>query len=379
MKIVRSISKTAAETLAFILVGAIGHTAAQTTLSAPGWSPVGLAYDGVFLYVADETSLSSSRVIVKVDPVTGDIHDFFPAPVLQDPNTGFLIGGLPSDLVSDGAGRLFVSDVHGLVFEIDSESGALINHFGLPFRGGAIAFDGTNLYIGNFDGSEVLVTDRSGTVLKQFILNWIRPAGMVFDPSSGHLWTVDSFTREVKEVTADGVLVRTCIGPREPGIQGLGAVTMVGSKLYIAEVSDPNPFDFERVPGTIFIVDPASLPCNPPVVATVMIDIMPGGSQNSINPRSRGVLPVAILTTDSFDATSVAVATVRFGVTGTEAPAVHAAFEDVDGDGDADLILHFNVQSSGIACGANSAFVTGKTLSGGSIRGSDVVRTVGCK
>jgi hypothetical protein len=37
----------------------------------------------------------------------------------------------------------------------------------------------------------------------------------------------------------------------------------------------------------------------------VSIDIKPGSAPNSINPRSRGVIPVAILTTDTFDALDI--------------------------------------------------------------------------
>ncbi len=51
------------------------------------------------------------------------------------------------------------------------------------------------------------------------------------------------------------------------------------------------------------------------------------------------MIPVAILTTGTFDASTVNPATVRFGATGTEAAAVHSALEDVDGDGDLDMIL----------------------------------------
>jgi len=88
---------------------------------------------------------------------------------------------------------------------------------------------------------------------------------------------------------------------------------------------------------------------------------------------------VAILTTDSFDATTVDPTTVLFGPTGTEAAAVHSALEDVDGDGDIDLILHFNTQATGIQCGGTSASLTGETLSGQMIEGSDSVKTAGCK
>ena len=107
-------------------------------------------------------------------------------------------------------------------------------------------------------------------------------------------------------------------------------------------------------------------------VATVLIDIKPGSFPNSINPKSKGVIPVAIRTTGAFDATTVNPTTVRFGRTGTEAAAVHSALEE-------DMILHFDTQETGIKCGGTSASLTGQTLGGKAIEGSDSIQTVGCK
>ncbi len=111
----------------------------------------------------------------------------------------------------------------------------------------------------------------------------------------------------------------------------------------------------------------------------IEIDIKPGSFPNSINPRGKGTISVAILTTNTFDATTVDTSTVFFGATGTEAAPMHAALEDVDGDGDTDLTLHFSTQGTGIQCGHTAAALTGQTLGGQPIRGSDSIRTVGCK
>jgi len=109
----------------------------------------------------------------------------------------------------------------------------------------------------------------------------------------------------------------------------------------------------------------------------VQIDIKPGSFPNAINPNSRGVIPVAILTTDSFDASTVDASTVRFGP--DEAPAVKSAMDDVDNDGDLDMILFFRTQQTGIACGQTSATLTGQTLTSIPIEGSDSIKTVACK
>jgi hypothetical protein len=111
----------------------------------------------------------------------------------------------------------------------------------------------------------------------------------------------------------------------------------------------------------------------------VIIDIKPGSDSNPINPQSKGVISVAILTTSTFDATTVDPLSVKFGP--NEATEVHgrAHIVDVNGDGKLDIVLHFNTQETGIQCGDISAFLTGETIGGQVITGFDSIRTVGCK
>jgi hypothetical protein len=114
-------------------------------------------------------------------------------------------------------------------------------------------------------------------------------------------------------------------------------------------------------------------------VRAVRIDIRPGSFPNRINLRSRGVIPVAILTTDTFDATTVEPVMVRLGRIGTEAALVQSTLRDVDRDGDTDLILAFRARQTGIQCGDTSAILTGRTFDGQAIEGSDSIETAGCR
>ncbi len=109
----------------------------------------------------------------------------------------------------------------------------------------------------------------------------------------------------------------------------------------------------------------------------VGIDIKPRSFPNSINPRSQGVIPVAILTSATFNASTVSPSTVKFGPSGAS-PRSPGSLNDVDGDGDLDLVLHFDTQQTGIQCGQTQAKLTGKTFSGQDIEGSDSIVTVGC-
>ncbi len=363
--------KAFATIVAFTLIFALAeHGYTQTTIPAPGFQPSGLAYDGTFLYASE---LSGFRTIYKLDPTTGAVLGSFLAPS----PAGFDGNGNPNDLVADGAGRLFVSDIGNLVYEIDATGTTIFNSFSLPFRGGAIAFDGTNLYIGDFDSSQVRVTDRFGSFIRTFD-SGLRPAGMVFDPTTGHLWVISEIDEKVSEITTNGALVRSCDGPRNPGVQGLGGVTRVGAQLYIAEVSDPDPFTAPDIPGTIFIVDPASLTCNPPIVLPVTIEIKPPASPPvPINAGSKGNIPVAILSTESFNVvTSVDQSSLTFGVHGDEPSLRSCSVEDVNGDGLLDLMCHFSTRTAGFSAGDTEGVLKGETISGTPIQGQEAVTIV---
>ena len=134
-------------------------------------------------------------------------------------------------------------------------------------------------------------------------------------------------------------------------------------------------------------IRPLTLMPDPGVTYTT-IDIKPGSYPNSINPSSKGLIPVAILGSDTFDVTAVDWTTLEFGtdssspVHGLNDPAVLAEHTvDVDDDGDNDLVLHFRGSETGIACGDIEAALTGKTHAGDFISASDAVNTVGggCK
>ena len=121
--------------------------------------------------------------------------------------------------------------------------------------------------------------------------------------------------------------------------------------------------------------------CAPPVVE-VTIDIKPGSDPNSINPKSKGKIPVAILSTLDFDAPSeVDQDSLTFGPTGDEDSLAFCSPspEDVNDDGYYDLVCHFYTQSAEFKCGDEWGYLKGQTVDGVLIEGSDSVRIVPCK
>jgi hypothetical protein len=114
-------------------------------------------------------------------------------------------------------------------------------------------------------------------------------------------------------------------------------------------------------------------------VQTVSIDIKPGSDPNSINPRSRGTIPVAILSTADFDApTEVERASLTFGRTGDEQSLAfcNSSPEDVNLDGMLDLVCHFTTQLTGFQSGDTEGILRGETVGGMPIEGRDAARVV---
>lgn len=110
----------------------------------------------------------------------------------------------------------------------------------------------------------------------------------------------------------------------------------------------------------------------------VTIDIKPGDQPTTIEPKREGMIPVAILTSPSFDATRIDPATVRIGASGTEAAVFRSAMEDVDKDGDMDLLLLFRVQQMGLECTDSAVRLKGRTRDGQEIEGTEAVKMEGC-
>lgn len=118
----------------------------------------------------------------------------------------------------------------------------------------------------------------------------------------------------------------------------------------------------------------------------VVIDITPTGSPNAIGLNKKGLLPVAILSTATFDATLANPATITLGnELAADTPVAlqnkgtyHAKFEDVNQDGRMDLIVMFDVPTlkanGDIAVGTTQLALRG-FLSNGctNFRGTDAV------
>jgi len=124
----------------------------------------------------------------------------------------------------------------------------------------------------------------------------------------------------------------------------------------------------------------------PAPLSPTEIDIKPGSDPNSINPRSMGVVPVAILGSDNFDVTEVDATNLEFGPNSaspvhdfTDPDTFADHLEDVNEDGFTDLVSHYNQKETGLSCGDTEATLTGTLLDGTPFDGTDSVRIVPCR
>ncbi len=115
----------------------------------------------------------------------------------------------------------------------------------------------------------------------------------------------------------------------------------------------------------------------------IKIDIKPGGNPNNINLKSKGVVPVAILSTETFNASNVDPESVTFA----GASHVRWTMEDVDNDGKDDMLFHFKTQDLNLGESITEAAdvtettettltLTGKKTDLKVIQGTDKVRIV---
>ena len=113
--------------------------------------------------------------------------------------------------------------------------------------------------------------------------------------------------------------------------------------------------------------------------AFVEIVVKPGTTPNTINLIRDKKVPVAILTTPEFDATTVNAETVYFAgapVITKKNGMLQFSFEDVDSDGDLDWMGHFLVEALQLTPGDTQAGLEGNTNSGDFFAGSDSVRII---
>jgi hypothetical protein len=108
----------------------------------------------------------------------------------------------------------------------------------------------------------------------------------------------------------------------------------------------------------------------------VAIDIKPGSNPNCFNINGHGVIPVAILGSETFDASQIDLASLSFGglevrVRGNKGPL--CSIESVDADIYPDLVCHFEDNADNWQPSDGEATLTGTLLDGTPFEGTDSI------
>ena len=121
---------------------------------------------------------------------------------------------------------------------------------------------------------------------------------------------------------------------------------------------------------------------SPPVLSPE-IDIQPGSDPNLIDPTSRGVVPVAILGSASFDVADIDVTTLALGPIGAGSvfDLTHwlirlLSSRDINHDGYGDLTSVYRIRETGIAFGDTDTCITGDLEDGTPFESCDAIQTV---
>ena len=140
--------------------------------------------------------------------------------------------------------------------------------------------------------------------------------------------------------------------------------------------SGTNTLTYDRV-GPFYKIPLGILTASVIPLTPVTIDIKPGCSPNSINLGSQGNVPVAIFSTETFDATTVdpltvtlASASVKLKGQGTPM----ASSRDVNGDGLMDLVVYVSTEALQLSSTDTVATLQGETYDGENIEGTDSIR-----
>ena len=314
--------------------------------------PMGLALDPTdedALWVADGIA-----GILRLDRSSGDVQVVVPP-----------FGGSTDGIVVGDDGTVYFTDQSAVVYRVNPlapagyESVADVGSYGLN----GLVFDGAGLLLATatWPSAIVEVDVVTGASIVHDYSAEMRSSEDTAVGSDGTWWTIDS-----------------------------GFVSEFGDDSGLYRLPAPH-VDLVELHRGLPLGDTVDLLIVPPQEIDVAIDLKPGSDTNSINIDGHGLIPVAVLGSDSFDVTEIDTATLSFAgldVNVKKNGNVQCSFEDTSGDfaapagapdGYVDLMCKFTDDPDRWSPDDATAVLTGLLLpefGSTAFSGSDVFRLV---
>lgn len=156
------------------------NTTIEKTLNAPGDNPIGLAWDGQYLWNTD----INSDMIYKINPTNGNVIHSFESPVAS-------IQGITYDGNNLWITEDWIFGEQEKIFKISTTNGQIISSFESPGTYPiGLAWDGQYLWNTDQDSKKIYQIDPSdGNIIKSFPSPGNSPTGIEWD--GNFLWVVD--------------------------------------------------------------------------------------------------------------------------------------------------------------------------------------------
>ncbi len=318
----------------------VGPNNVSSTLTEIDQSPAGGIYGAdtlvnSSLYEIDSGSGAATNVITMNLPMADNVI------TAMEFVGDTLYGGMAIEGVHTGAGASHLVSIDTVTGDV-----TVIGETGISSPLGGMAYDGTTMYAASAGGT-------------------------------GSLYTIDLATGAATLVGDTGYML-TALEFGDSGVLFALPRTRSAAANHLLRIDPASAFTIDNGPiaGTpaTGLVSLTSTPHPSPALETV-IDVRPGNKINPVNPRSRGVINVAILQSTDVAIADVDIETVRLG----DGAATVNYWMDTNGDNDPMLVMQFRVQDTGVACGDVEFVLTGQMSGGTSIVGADHIKTTGCR
>lgn len=203
-----------------------------------------------------------------------------------------------------------------------------------------------------------------------------------FAPVGAGITAATIVLRDWRDLAAGAPIASLTVehAPDSDGLSTIGPVFDEGSGIFSVTLTASAALGVDRfVVRADDGIRPLILMPNP-ALRHVAVDIKPGAEPNTINLKAGGVIPVAILSSATFDApgtvdpASLSLAGAAVRVAGKSGKSLCHA-NDVNADGRSDLVCQFENELEA-APGDSVAVLGGKAVDGTPIRGLDSIRIV---